>query len=231
MAQCTCLWNSLVKKIYVIQDYQLSKFFFFSLLLQHSICLTIVKLLLFMYKQQCLLVHWQSVTTDPLPCANSVKQGGVLSPASFCYACDLCLLVPSSLWAFLPKSSMWHSMQRNKESVYRTNVLMPTFCSYCSFYIRLKLVYTYCSSFYSSPLLSFFLWISQIVCDVGAWRKFVNSMWEQGLVLYHHQMLQQFYKFWSILQSPSSSLEPLFFVIVNRSMFSQISLGVFAVQI
>ena len=260
--QCTFVFNEIVQK-YVSQGspcyavlLDATKAFdrvhfvkLFSLLLERSMCPTIIKLLLFMYTNQCLSVRWQSATTDPFSCANGIKRGGVLSPVLFClymdevlrrlkqldigcrigdifagalcYADDLCLLAPSrgaaqrmlsvcehfaqeynvafnakksKLLVFQPltsnapsnanteyhapltlcgnnivssetelylgnivgKNSHAKSIGRAiQDLLYRTNVLMSRFY-YCPFDIRLKLFYTYCSSFYGSPLFSFF---------------------------------------------------------------------------
>jgi len=213
----------------------------FSLLLERSMCPTVLKLLIFMYTNQKLNVRWQSVTTNSFNCSNGIKQGGVLSPILFCvymdeilkrlkdngvgccmgdlfagalcYADDLCLLAPSRSAAqqmlslceqfsqefnvkfnskksklivfkpscmhgsniqFVPLSLSGNnieitehemhlgnvvgknSCEKNvdravQDLMYRTNLLMSRF-GYCSFSIRLKLFYSYCSSFYGSPL-------------------------------------------------------------------------------
>ena len=213
----------------------------FSLLLERSMCPTIVKLLVFMYTNQSLRVRWHSSTTDPFLCSNGIKQGGVLSPILFCvymdevlkrlkecgvgcrmgdlfagalcYADDLCLLAPSrnaaqlmlsvceqfardfnvmfnsqksklivfsplhwngSIPQFVPLSlfgaaidttecelHLGNFVGRNgyeknvaraiQDLMYRTNVLMSRFGN-CQFMTRLKLFYSYCTSFYGSPL-------------------------------------------------------------------------------
>ena len=60
----------------------------FSLLLERSMCPTLLKLLVFMYTHPRLNVLWQSVTANSFQCSNGIKQSGVLSPILFCVYMD-----------------------------------------------------------------------------------------------------------------------------------------------
>jgi hypothetical protein len=60
----------------------------FSLLMNRSMCPSLLKLLISMYTQQTLSVRWKDHTGVSFSCSNGIKQGAVLSPILFCIYAD-----------------------------------------------------------------------------------------------------------------------------------------------
>lgn len=75
----------------------------FRLLMKRDFCPVMCKLLLWMYKEQRLVVNWNGAKSPSMSCKNGVKQGGVLSPVLFCIYMDELLgrLVDSRIGCFI----------------------------------------------------------------------------------------------------------------------------------
>ena len=62
----------------------------FRKLIKRNMCSLFVRLLLYMYVNQSLVVRWNSCSSDRFSVSNGVKQGGIISPILFCvYINDL----------------------------------------------------------------------------------------------------------------------------------------------
>ena len=53
-------------------------------MIKRKMCPLIVRLLLYMYTNQSLVVKWNGFYSERFKVTNGVKQGGILSPSLFC---------------------------------------------------------------------------------------------------------------------------------------------------